>query len=214
MGDRYPFDFRKIIEHQDEMKDIVEIDTINLASQTEKIDETIDGKQRMALISYSQNRRNSEYNKMMIICLIAIIISIGIYSIHSFFPILPQLLIILIISIVYSISLIKSYYIYSDVKSRSRINYDELQLDPMPPSTNNADRADRLLSGNLLGSINIGGCIGSSCCSDGTMWNINTNNCMIPCTSTGVPDGTWDGYTFTAAIGSSAAVCELTPTPP
>jgi hypothetical protein len=33
------------------------------------------------------------------------------------------------------------------------------------------------LSGNLLGSINLGACVGETCCSDGTYWDTNNSVC-------------------------------------
>ena len=38
-------------------------------------------------------------------------------------------------------------------------------------------------SGNLLGSIDLGACIGSSCCATGTEWDISSQSCIVTTTT-------------------------------
>jgi hypothetical protein len=198
--DRYPFDVSKIVEHQDEMKDIIDADTAHLDAQTNAIADTVSTKNRVALITYSANKRRAAYNKMLIIIIAAVIVSICIYSVTSLLPIIPPILFGLIISIICSIALIWAYYIYIDVQSRSKINFDELATDIIHSNTiSDEERANNLKSGNLLGSMNIGTCIGQGCCADDTLWNTNTTKCMAPCTSDGTVGGDWEGYSFDGA---------------
>lgn len=200
--DRYPFDVSNMVEHQTEMQSIINTNKQNLNAQTEAISDEVETKNRQALFSYSQNKRNSEYNKMMLIIIGSIIISIGIYGFSLYLPIIPQVFITLIISIICSIALIWAYYIYIDIQSRSMINYDELKFASLTTSSmSDEERARNLASGDLLGSINLGGCIGAGCCDDGTMWNINNSTCMVPCNAgsnynVGQP---WAGYEWDAA---------------
>jgi hypothetical protein len=198
--DRYPFDVSNIVEHQKDMQSIINKTKTSLNAQTEAIQDEVETKNRLSLLTYSQNKRNSEYNKMMLIIIVSIIISFGIYGFSLYIPFIPQVFITLIISIICSIALIWAYYIYLDIQSRSMINYDELKLDSLNTSSvSDEERARNLASGNLLGSINLGGCIGAGCCDDGTMWNINNSTCMAPCTGSTVSTdydagGPWAGY--------------------
>jgi uncharacterized protein YgfB (UPF0149 family) len=78
------------------------------------------------------------------------------------------------------------------------INYDELKLTTINTnSKSDEERARNLVSGDLLGSINLGGCIGSGCCSDGTTWNINKSTCMVcnNASAFGAEDD-WAGYEY------------------
>jgi len=192
MVNQYPFDFSNIMEHQSQMQDIVNNNKTALTKSIDIVNDEVDSKKRMALLTYSQNKRMTEYNKMMIIIIIGIIFSIGIYSLGLTFTIIPDIIIGFFIVIISSISLIWSYYIFSDVNSRSRVNFDEIHMDPMPSSSNNANPND----GNMLNQLALGDCIGQACCSADTLWSPSTYKCENKPVCEDDESPAWDGTEY------------------
>jgi methyl-accepting chemotaxis protein len=129
MAQETPFDISQILEHQTEMNTIINETTDNLNEQKNAIADNLSTKKREILFAYSQQQRHSAYNKILLIIVAAIIISVGIYYMNETFPLLPSIFITLIISIICSISIIWGYYIFLEVIRRSKNNYDELDLD-------------------------------------------------------------------------------------
>ena len=73
-------------------------------------------------------------------------------------------------------------FIYSSISSRSLMNYNELDLAGPSVPTSSADIAANQVAagkaGNLLGTINFLGCVGSVCCSTGTKWDSEKSKCV------------------------------------
>lgn len=129
MPQESPFDTSQILEHQSEMNTIINQTADNLNEQKNAIADNLSTKKREILFAYSEQQRYSAYNKILLIIVAAIIISVGIYYANENFPLLPSIFITLIISIICSISIIWGYYIFLEVIRRSKNNYDELDLD-------------------------------------------------------------------------------------
>jgi len=62
------------------------------------------------------------------------------------------------------------------------MNYNELDLAGPAVPTSSADIAANQVeagkAGNLLGTINLLGCVGSACCSAGTKWDNEKSKCV------------------------------------
>ena len=86
--------------------------------------------------------------------------------------------------IIIIIGLLLCYYIYLDIESRDKVNFDELNLgNPSLLSPNDIARKQQSAgkNGDLLGSINLGYCVGAACCCDasGTVWDSNQSMCVV-----------------------------------
>jgi hypothetical protein len=66
--------------------------------------------------------------------------------------------------------------------------FDEINLDGPTVLTPN-QLANQLKTnanaGNLLGSINLAGCVGNDCCSTGTVWDPSNSVCIVQPTASG-----------------------------
>ena len=72
-------------------------------------------------------------------------------------------------------------FIYSSISSRSLMNYNELDLaGPAAPTVSDvaASQVAASKAGDLLGTINLLGCVGSACCSEGTKWDNEKSKCV------------------------------------
>jgi hypothetical protein len=84
----------------------------------------------------------------------------------------------------FSGSIITILYILMKIGYRDIANYDVLRPTQAPAipatiqQTANA-QANSSQSGDLFGAINIYGCVGSSCCSEGTTWDTAKSQCII-----------------------------------
>jgi hypothetical protein len=68
-------------------------------------------------------------------------------------------------------------YIYK----RDKLNYNELDLQGpniLTPAEIEKNSKEAGKSGNLIGTINIGSCVGQACCSDGAKWDSSNNYCI------------------------------------
>jgi hypothetical protein len=66
------------------------------------------------------------------------------------------------------------------ISSRDKMDFDKIATtSPKILSTSEiaAQLKENQTSGDILGSLNLGGCIGSSCCDTGTVWDISGQMC-------------------------------------
>ena len=82
-------------------------------------------------------------------------------------------------------------FVYSSISSRSPMNYNELDLaGPDAPTASDiaANQVAAGKAGNLLGTVNLLGCVGSACCSAGTKWDNEKSMCVpAPAASPATP---------------------------
>ena len=82
-------------------------------------------------------------------------------------------------------------FVYSSISSRSPMNYNELDLaGPAAPTASDiaANQVAAGKAGNLLGTVNLLGCVGSACCSAGTKWDNEKSMCVpAPATPPAAP---------------------------
>lgn len=155
--------------------------------------------QRLGVLNDSYRKRYATYTK---IAAMVVIFLVGFILIQMAEPMLPGVVtnVLMIVLI-----LVVGYYIakyFSELGSRSRLNYDELDLP-----TNNPGEKDKL--GNLTpGSVSdlLGeqkSCADDSCCAAGTKYNRTLGQCIKDCSPSTplykISDGTC------AAAGSTPA---------
>lgn len=174
----------QVLTNQDKVNAIVLAEKQRLELKKNDIDTALDGQKRAILLNDSFRKRYQEYTKMIIIIVITLVIFIGVIMLGRLLPIIPSFIIDISCVLVIAIGLVMSYLVYMNIVSRDKLNFDELSLsNPSVPSK--SDIASSTLaaqsSGNLLGSINLGYCIGAACCSDasGTVWDPSQSMCVV-----------------------------------
>jgi hypothetical protein len=193
-----------ILDHQTEMLNIVNTEMDRLNSKKQAVDTALDGKKRGVQLNESYRLRYQEYTKMVVVIVITLALFILISSLSRVFPFIPSFVFEFLSIIVIAGGLFSIYYIYINILSRSPTNFNELNI-PGPKTDTPAEKAAAqeaaARSGNLLGSINLNQCIGSSCCSTGTIWDSGNTLC--------IPDPTYrlpgTAASATALTGSAVA---------
>jgi hypothetical protein len=169
-----------ILDHQNEMLDIVNKENNRLALKKQSVDTALDGKKRAIKLNESNRLRYEQYTKIIIVIIITLALFIGISITSKFLPFLPQFIFDILSIFVITIGLFTSYFIFLNMQMRSNMNFDELDL-PGPKILSEEEiqkgKAQEAKYGNLLGSIDLVGCMGSDCCDVGTLWDTGNSVC-------------------------------------
>lgn len=179
----------QVLTNQDAVNDIVKTELNRLQLKKNDIDTALEGQKRGIQLNDSYRKRFQYYTKMVGIIVICLLIFIGLITLGRFFPIIPSFIIDIACVLTIAAGVVVTYFVYLDIQSRDKTNFDELNLEnPGLLSTDDIKRktAAAASSGNLLGSINLGYCVGAACCSDasGTVWDASQSMCVTkPTTS-------------------------------
>jgi len=180
-----------VIKNQTEMNHILYSEKERLSYEKKQTDDAIFSQQRMINLNNSFRERYADYTKVLLIIIITLVTIVGIIILHKNITIIPSFIIYILIILVTVIGIFSSYYKYSLINARDRLYYDELNLQPPSISTSGqtaAAQSQNAATGNLLGTINIGGCIGPQCCSGNTIWDSGNSVCIasIPAINTSI----------------------------
>ena len=170
-----------VLARQQEVSEIIDEEQQRLEEKKQSIDNALAGKHRAIDLNEAYRMRQSQMLKMKVVFVIVLAICIMITLLSRRFPIIPSIFISLIQMIVLLIGGIYCLFLYSSIASRSKMNYNELDLaGPTLPSAAEvaASQAAAGKAGNLLGTINPAGCTGSDCCFEGTMWDKAKLKCV------------------------------------
>ena len=173
----------ELLLKQEEVKAIINDEKNRIQTNIDTVENNITTKKRMIEFNESNRLRTEQYNNILYIFVISlsliVVIIIGFRQI-SFLPdIISQILVI----IVGSVSSIYIFKLYSKINQRSHLDYNKLNLDkPVIDSPEQIKRSKETAakSGDLLGSITTDGCTGAECCSTGTIWDTDAQQCKIP----------------------------------
>jgi len=170
-----------VLDHQTQMDNIVTTEYDRLVKKKALVDDAVEGQKRMVKLNDSYRKKYSYYVKIILLVIGFLIIIIGINLFSKAFPAIPSyvfdiLYFFLVVTLIFTI-----YFIYLDIIWRDNMNFDELTFNP-PPTTDPAAiaAAQRQASkmGDLLGSINIVGCVGNNCCDPATsIWDSGNSVC-------------------------------------
>lgn len=171
-----------VLAKQDDMQKIIKNENARLDIKQKSINDAITSKERMIELNANYTKRKTQYQKIMIAIMIGLVIYFTVYIIDSILPI-PDALFFLILIITFVSVAIYCFNIYLIIINRDPIDYDKLNIAPPPTLSSvqiqNAKNAN-LSTGNmnLLGDLNILTCMGSSCCSTGTIWDVSAELCL------------------------------------
>jgi septal ring factor EnvC (AmiA/AmiB activator) len=168
---------------QKEIINIIKSEQNRLNEKKQSVDNALEGQNRLITLNNSYRMRYAEYIKIIIIIVIFLSIFIGVSLARKYIPFFPEFIYNMTIILLVPICAIAVYYKYTQIISRNRLDYDELDLKPPTMLTDEdklkekvAEKANILKSGNLLGGLE--GCIGSQCCSGNTIWDSGNSLCV------------------------------------
>lgn len=191
----------QVLTQQKDMIDIVDTEKKRLELKKQSIDGALVSRDRAVIMNDSYRQRYVLYTKMMVIFVFGLAIFIAAVLLGQYFPIIPPFVITLVCAIDIIIVLFSCYFIYLEVIQRNPLNFNELNLDGptvLSPDQIKATQANAQKSGDLLGSLNLGQCVGVACCSDGTVWDASNSYC--------VPNSTKSIADAAASVISSDAI--------
>lgn len=153
----------------------------SLNTQKSIVDATLVGQKRAVLLTDSSAKRTTQYTKIIIVVVIALVVSILLSVLSSFLPFIPSFVIDVIQITIIAVAIIYGFLLYNDAQNRDKINYDELATPTITVPSEmdiSANMIKARASGDLLGSVNLGTCVGFNCCSPGTTWDQGNSVCM------------------------------------
>jgi hypothetical protein len=170
-----------VLARQQAVSSIIDEEKQRLQQKKQSIDNALDGKRRAIDLNETYRMRQSQYLRIKIVIVIVLVICIVLTLLNRRFPIVPSIFITLLNMIVILMGGIYCLFIYSSISSRSLMNYNELDLaGPAAPTVSDvaASQVAASKAGDLLGTINLLGCVGSACCSEGTKWDNEKSKCV------------------------------------
>jgi hypothetical protein len=170
----------RLLENQKQVFDILNDEQKRLLKKKDNIDNVLDGQKRILSFNENYRLRIADYTTLMLIIIACIITIFCIYRISKRFPAVQSIFELLMIVVIFFF-IHRLYFKYLDILSRDNVNYNELKFTPpltMSPDEIKQQQTENAKTGNLLGTINLGLCLGSYCCSKGTTWDIATGTCI------------------------------------
>jgi len=168
------------LTQQDQVNQILQTENTRLTDKQASVQQALDGQKRIVSLNDSFRLKYAEYIKMLLVIVIALVIWVILSKLNRI-GLLPDVIYTILIILVLVIPGFICYFIYLDILGRDRMNFNELNIPPpnkLTPDEIRKQKEAAAKDGDLLGSINFGGCVGSECCSDGTKWDEGNSVCF------------------------------------
>lgn len=174
---------KQLLLKQNEVKALVDNENQRIQTNIQLVEDNLITKKRMVEFNENQRLRTEQYNQIMLTFVLAMGLVLVIVIGGRFIPFLPEFVLQGLIVIIGLATVIQMFTIYSNIQARSHMNYNELHLDKPAvdtPEEIRQNKANAAASGDLLGSIDIGGCAGPACCdsSNNVVWNESSRKCV------------------------------------
>ena len=173
----------QILLRQNEMKGIVDAENERIQKNIKTTETNLLTKNRKMKFIDNKRQRAEQYNEILYVFIITLSLIIIAIIGCQYLPFLPDIIVQLFVIIVGSFGLVKIFNIYRNLQSRSHLDYNKLKLDGpklMSPEEVAKKQQAAAKSGDLLGSIDIGGCRGAECCDTerDVVWSESSRKCI------------------------------------
>jgi hypothetical protein len=182
--------FNDIENNQTKMITIVDNETNRLTKKEQNINDLVASKERAIQLNMNYIQRKEQYRKMMIYLIIGLSVILAVVILKMFLPI-PSAVVTLCVIVVFAVVAIYSFQIYVQINNRDDMDFDKIKMKP--PSVLSSTQIQNQLAENskissangvnILSSMDLGLCIGSACCSNNTVWDVNGQVCKHKPTS-------------------------------
>jgi len=172
----------QVLDHQQKMIDIVDTEKTRLLQKKQNVDNALESRKRAALLNESYRQRYYQYIRMIIVVIVTLVIYVALVFLSRAFSFIPSFIFDILYVIIFAAGVFVCYFIYLEINSRDKMYFDQIDLDGpsiLSPDQISKQKAAAGKSGNLLGSINLNGCIGNDCCSTGTVWDASGGVCVV-----------------------------------
>ena len=191
----------------------VEVDRLN--NRKFAIDNAEEERKRIVHFNKSGIERKQAYNNLYLIIVITLVVLLGIKLLYQV-EFIPGAILDILMVVVASAGLIYCLWIYTDIISRSNMDFSQIEFDREAPKSQeqkDKEELDRVKSGDLLAigaAGNAGKCVGQACCPADSTYNTTFNICVpnmaphgvvpIKVSNTELQYGTNDNITGTVDI--------------
>ena len=165
------------LSKQNDVKNIMDSESKRLADKKEVIDKAMETQKRIIYFNDNSRKRYSAYLNIVITSAILFFVLFLLRVLQVQFTFIPEFVFIILYIVAISTGLIIIYNVYSEIRKHNLYNFDELNFNGPPTPTTSPGGVDA--SGNSLFDINLG-CVGESCCDEGTSWDKNIGKCVNP----------------------------------
>lgn len=172
----------QVLTQQQKVGDIVEMEKNRLLLKKKSIDGALESRNRAIVLNDSYKQRYVLYTSMVITVVVGLAIFAGLILLGKYLPVIPPFIITILCAIDIIIVMFICYFIYLDMLRRDPMNFNELNLDGpnmLSPDEIKTNQIKAQKYGDLLGSVNMGQCVGASCCVDGTTWDDASMGCIV-----------------------------------
>jgi len=170
-----------ILDHQTQMDNVVTTELDRLQKKKTKVDLAIEGQKRMVQLNDSYRKKYSYYVKVIILIIVFLVFFVALNMASSYFPFIPSYVFDIFYFLLAVVFIFTIYFIYLDIIWRDNMNFDELAFNPpniTDPAAVAAAQQQSSKMGNLLGTINVIGCVGNNCCDPATaIWDAGNSVC-------------------------------------
>ncbi len=132
---------QSVLYKQKIINKILDTENQRLLDKKQNIDTAISGQKRIIQFNQSYRKRYAEYNKLLVLFIITILLYILLTFMKNTFTIIPESVFLLLNMIVFSFATIYSIIIINRLLSRDYMNFDEIVFLP-PSSVNNNQKTN------------------------------------------------------------------------
>jgi hypothetical protein len=171
-----------VLTNQTDVKNIVDTELTRLQQKKTNVDTALEGQKRMVDLNESYRQKYLFYTRGLVIVVVFLVLFIIINVISKYLPDIPESLFDVIYFILGVLFVFILFFLYLDYSNRDNMDFNKLNYGPpnIPASANQIQEQQRNASkiGDLLGTINVTGCIADQCCSNGTKWDSGNSLCV------------------------------------
>lgn len=203
------------LTYQQEVRRILNRENARLVNKKRAVDSAYDGQKRMISLTNSTTAKNKAYNYILFIMVLILFLFVVIKHLYNIEGISHALLDISNV-VVISLGLVYCLYLYSDIRRRYNMDFNQITLEEpirKTPEQIQKDIDDNRKSGNLYalakGSNSASGCQGSACCPNGSTFNEKYNICvpdMVPADKNGVTSANAQNWKYFATKNADGVI--------
>jgi hypothetical protein len=163
------------LSEQQTTADIINAEKARLDSKKATVDDAYANQQRALHMNDNIQKRYNAYSKILFVTVIVFFVIFVLVMLQSYLPFIPGMVFNIVYIGLVSFLIIYCLGIYFDIQRHEKIDFDRIYNKPMTANSmdiswSSIDNSANDMSMNLF-------CANNSCCSKGTYWNTNLNQC-------------------------------------
>jgi hypothetical protein len=170
-----------VLNHQQEMKDILDNERNRVEQKKGTIDNAYTGKMRAVTLNESYRLRYNHIFKIILVIIVTLILFVLITYMSKAYPFIPSSVFEILTIFVISVGIFSVYFLTINMIKRSKVYFDQLAI-PSPLKGNTVGISEQKGKNkslqDLLAETDLNFCIGSDCCAYGTVWDAGNASCM------------------------------------